>query len=169
MGIQMKIPVIAIVLVLASAGAVKAQSLQSVPTVGGPSIGGSGSLNGSGAINRASSTPSPVGNSDPRASKNIEATNPGEYVPSTFENYDSAVNIGRNARLVRPPTLVEAARTAQKAKATGPLKPAIVIDKDAEGNLIIVPAGVQSELKSSASPNPPAAISDPAAPPADTN
>jgi hypothetical protein len=103
------------------------------------------------------------------ASRNIEATNPGEYVPSTCENYDSAVNIGRNARLIRPPTLVEAARTAQQARATGALKPAIVLDKDGEGNLVIVTAKGQADGKSSASPTPPASVSGTTAAPAHIN
>lgn len=164
----MKIPAIAVLLVLAGAGSVKAQSLQAVPTIGGPGIGGSGSLNGSGAINRASSTPSPVGNSDPRVSKNVEATNPGEYVPSTYENYDAAVDMGRNA-VVRPPTLVEAARMAQHAKEAGAAKPMILLEKNAEGNLIIVPARVSGDVQSSATPHAAASNAGPAAPPVHTN
>jgi hypothetical protein len=165
MGMQMKIPAIAVVLFLAGAAAAGAQSLPAVPTVGGnPGIGSSGSLNSSGAINHPGWTPSSVGDSDPRASRSIEATNPGEYVSSTFENYDSAVNIGRNAGLVRPPTLVEAAHAAQQARATGALKAPIVLEKDREGNLVIVAAKGQADAKSSASPTPPASVSGTTAP-----
>jgi hypothetical protein len=168
MGIQMKIPVLAIILVLAGVGTVSAQSLQSVPSVGGPGIGNSGSINGSGPINRASSTSS-VGDSNPRASKNVEATNPGEYVPSTFENYDAAVDMGRNAGLARPLTIVEAARKAQHAKEAGAAKSTILLEKNAEGNLIIVPATAPSDVQSSAAPNAPASISGPAPAPVHTN
>jgi hypothetical protein len=133
----MKLLLIAGILVLASVGSASAQSLAGVPGVGGSSINNSGSLSSGRSINTSS-----VGGSvsPSRSYINVEAKNPGEFVPSTFEDYNVALDQGENARRVRPLTIVEAAHMAQQAKAAAAGKPAIVLEKNAEGNLITVSA-----------------------------
>ncbi len=100
------------------------------PTVGGSSINNAGSINSSSAIGVDASF-------DPGSSKSVSATNPGEFVPSTFQNYPAAVTMGREGRM-RPLTVVEAAKLAQQAKTANASKPTINLEKDAEGKLVIV-------------------------------
>jgi hypothetical protein len=143
MGNQMKLLVMIGVLLLVGVGSARAQSsFSNVGSIGGSSINSVSSLNHSGSINSSVGTGSV---SDSRVYKNVEATNPGEYVPSTYENYDAAVTMGRNAGLVRPLTIVEAARMAQQAKEAGAAKPTILLEKDAAGKLILVQPNIQAK------------------------
>ena len=102
----------------------------------GAGLNGVGTLNGSGAMNGGSSASGRV--AEPRHTDNVQAKNPGEFVPSAFENYPAALSMGEEAGRVRPLTVVEAARFAQQAKAAANTKPAIVLEKDAEGKLIVL-------------------------------
>jgi hypothetical protein len=142
MGIRMKVLLMTGILILIRVSSASAQSLG-----GGSVINNSNSINSSGSINGVglSQNSSPV--SGTHASPNVAATNPGEFVPSTFEDYDAALNQGENARHFRPLTVVEASRLAQQAKAAGPARSAIMLEKDAEGNLIVVQANAQSGAK----------------------
>jgi hypothetical protein len=149
--IEMKFSVMAVVLFLASVGSAGAQSLGGVPTVGGSAINNSGSINSSSSINTRS-LGAPL-DSTARAFKNVEATNPGEFVPSTFEDYDAAVNMGESARRFRPLTIVEAAHVAQKAKAAGAVKPGIILEQDAEGKLVFVQSAAQTNVQTNIQPN----------------
>src|SRR5271156_7055996 len=105
--------------------AITSASAQSnFPNVG--RVGGGSSLNSGSSLNGAASNGtvgSGVGSVSSNASKNVQATNPGEFVPSTFETYDAALSMGENARRARSLTLVEAARLAQQAKAKAEAKP----------------------------------------------
>ena len=102
----------------------------------GSGLNGVGTLNGSGTVNSVGSTSGRV--SEPRHTDNVQARNPGEFVPSTFENYPAALSMGEEAGRVRPLTVVEAARLAQQAKAAATTKPAILLEKDAEGKLVVL-------------------------------
>ena len=137
LGIAMKFFMMAGVLLFAGVGSVSAQGYVGGSSVGaGAGLNGAGTLNGSGTMNGGSSTTGRV--SDPRHTDNIQATNPGEFVPSTFENYPAALSMGEEARRARPLTVVEAARFAQQAKAAAAAKSALVLEKDSEGKLIVV-------------------------------
>lgn len=158
LGMLMKFLLAAGVLLLVGIGSTQAQSLSNVGSIGGgSSLNGSSSMNHSPTMNTGggSSTGS-VSNSRP--SKNVEATNPGEFVPSTFESYDAALSLGEIANRMHPLTIVEAARLAQQAKANPAAKPALVLEKDAEGNLIVVPAGVPASVPVNAPASVPSSV-----------
>jgi hypothetical protein len=146
----MKLILAAGALLFVGMGSTQAQSLSNVGSVGGgTSLNGSSSVNNSPTINTGGGSSSlPV--SSPRPSKNVDATNPGEYVPSTFESYDAALSLGEIAKRMHQPTIVEAARLAQQAKANPAAKPALVLEKDGDGNLIVVPASVPGNAPASA-------------------
>jgi hypothetical protein len=132
----MKFLVMAGILLFAGIGSASAQGYVGGSTVGaGSGLNGVGAINGAGAMNGDSSAKGHV--SAPRPAENIQATNPGEFVPSTFQNYPDALGMGEAAGRVRPLTVVEAARSAQQAKAASVAKPAIVLEKDTEGKLIV--------------------------------
>ena len=107
---------------------------------GGSSLNSAGSLNHAGEINFGGSSGSSSLPDTQQPRRNVEATNPGEFVPSTFENYDTALNMGQDATHARPLSVADAARMAQKARAAATTKPAIRLEKDAEGKLVIVEA-----------------------------
>jgi hypothetical protein len=133
----MKFLVMAGILFFAGIGSARAQGYVGGPTVGGGSgLNGIGGINRAGAINSGSSATGHV--SDPRPAENIQATNPGEFVPSTFQNYPAALGMGEAAGRRRPLTVVEAARSAQQEKAASVARPAKVLEKDAEGKLIVI-------------------------------
>jgi hypothetical protein len=127
LGIAMKLLVMAGVLLFFGVGSASAQ---------GSGLNGVGTLNSSGAMNGSSSTSGRV--AEPRQTANVQATNPREFVPSTFENYPAAVSMGEEARRARPLTVVEGSRLAQQTKAAAAEKPAIVLEKDSEGKLIVL-------------------------------
>ncbi|MGD0401781.1 MAG: hypothetical protein ABSB66_01170 [Candidatus Acidiferrales bacterium] len=68
---------------------------------------------------------------------NVSATNPGEFVPSTFECYREAVVIGQEELDARPVTVAEAARILQTAKKSEIQKPVLIAEQDGEGRVII--------------------------------
>jgi hypothetical protein len=159
MGMLMKFLLAAGVLLFVGMGSTQAQSLSNVG-----SIGGGSSLNGSSSVNHSASANTGGGSnslplSGPRPSKNVEGTNPGEFVPSTFESYDAALSLGEIAKRMHPLSIVEAARSAQQAKANLAAKPALVLEKDADGNLIVVPPSVPASIPASAPTNAPANVS----------
>jgi hypothetical protein len=144
MGMQMRFLVMTGMLLSIGVGSAHAQA--SVGTLGGSvgagSINNAGSLGRNGGMNSASSAtgslPAPI------VRKNVGGTNPGQFVPSTYESYAAAVEMAEIAGRARPLTIVEAAQMAQKAKATGgATKPAIVLDEDSDGKLIVVQPSVQ--------------------------
>jgi hypothetical protein len=155
-GIRMKFLLVAGALIFLGTGSANAQSLSNVGTIGaGSSLNGASSVNNSPTMNPSgSSTGGTV--SDPRRSKSVEATNPGEFVPSTFESYDAALSLGEMAKRVHPLTVVEAARLAQQAKANPASKPALVLEKDPDGNLIVVPPSVPPSVPASVPASAPA-------------
>ena len=155
-GIQMKFLLAAGVLLLVGTGSANAQSMSNVGTIGGgSSLNGASSVNNSPTINPSGGSSAGVV-SDPRSSKSVEGTNPGEYVPSTFESYDAALSLGEIAKRIHPLTVVEAARLAQQAKANPAAKPALVLEKDPDGNLIVVPPNVPPSVSPSAPASAPA-------------
>ncbi|MGB8522300.1 MAG: hypothetical protein WCD43_04980 [Candidatus Acidiferrales bacterium] len=80
--------------------------------------------------------------------QNVSATNPGEFVPSTFESYKEAVVIGQEELDARPVTVAEAARSLQAWKKSEIQKPALIAEQDGEGR-IIVSRGEQYEAAKS--------------------
>ena len=133
----MKLFMVAGALLFVGVGSVRAQGYVGGSSVGaGSGLNGAGTLNGSGSMNGGSSTTGRV--SEPRHTDNVQATNPGEFVPSTFENYPAALSMGEEARRARPLTVVEAARFAQQGKTAAATKPTLVLEKNSEGKLIVV-------------------------------
>lgn len=127
----------AAMLLLVGVGSVRAQGYVGGGSGGaGSGLNGVAGMNGAGALNGGSSAAGQV--SEPRHIENVQATNPGEFVPSTFENYSVALSLGKAAGRNRQLTVVEAARLSQQARAAGTARPAIVLEKNAEGKLIIV-------------------------------
>jgi hypothetical protein len=110
-------------------------------------IGSASGINGAGSINASSATAPVVPASAPGAAAdrnvNQNSKNPGEYVPSRFSNYGDAVALGVVESGIRPLTVAEAARLAQAQKKNAEQKRAIVLDRDANGNLVIAPAAKQ--------------------------
>jgi hypothetical protein len=155
-GTRMKFLLVAGVLLLVGTGSANAQSMSNVGSIGaGSSLNGASSVNHSATMNPSGGSSAGIV-SDPRSSKSVEGTNPGEFVPSTFESYDAALSLGEIAKRVRPLTIVDAARLAQQAKANPTAKPALVLEKDPDGNLIVVPPGVPASVPASAPTNMPA-------------
>lgn len=140
MGTHMKFLVMAGIVLFVSVGAANAQSLAGVPGIGGSSINNSGSLNHSGSINSESHSSNGSSVSSAGATRSVAGTNPGEFVPSTFEEYGKALDQGEEATRMRPISLAEAARMAQKTKAAGAMKPAIILENNSEGKLVVIQA-----------------------------
>jgi hypothetical protein len=92
---------------------------------GGFSSGGSGTL--------GNTLPGPY--SLPRT--NASGTNTGEFVPTSFENYEEAVSAGQRELDAKRPQVAEAAREAQAMKKAGTQKPALVAIQDDAGNVVI--------------------------------
>jgi len=136
----MKFFLMAGIMFFVTLGAANAQSLAGVPSVGGSSINNAGSINNSGSINLESRSSYGSSASNAGATRSVAGTNPGEFVPSTFEGYDKALDLGEIAARNRPVSLAEAARMAQKAKVAGAMKPAMTLEKNAEGKLIVIQA-----------------------------
>jgi hypothetical protein len=78
------------------------------------------------------------------APPNVSATNPGEFVPSTFESYKEALIIGQEELDAKPLSVAEAARILQAWKKSEIHKPALIAEQDGEGR-IIVSSGKQHE------------------------
>jgi hypothetical protein len=76
---------------------------------------------------------------------NVSATNPGEFVPSTFESYNEAVIAGREQLNARPVTVAEAARMLQASKKSEVQKPALIVEQDNNGKMLS-PAGSSRRL-----------------------
>jgi hypothetical protein len=80
----------------------------------------------------------------PAPQVNVSATNPGEFVPSTFESYNDAVITGQEQLDARPVTIAEAARIFQAQKKTETQKPALIVEQDDNGRMVIS-SGKQQE------------------------
>jgi hypothetical protein len=106
-------------------------------------IGSVGGINGAASINGASGVPVTAPASAPGAAAdravNQNSKNPGDYVPSRSSNYGDAVALGVLESGIRPLTVAEAARLAQLQKKNAEQKRVIVLDRDANGNLVIAP------------------------------
>jgi hypothetical protein len=68
---------------------------------------------------------------------NVSATNPGEFVPSTFESYNEAVITGQEQLNARPVTVAEAARILQAQKKSETEKPVLIVVQDDNGRMVI--------------------------------
>jgi hypothetical protein len=124
------------------AGTVRAQGFGgSINNISG--IGNTGGINGAASINLSSAARTTAPTSAPGAAVdravNQNSKNPGEYVPSRFSSYGDAVALGVLESGIRPLTVVEAARLAQEQKKNAEQKRVIVLEKDANGNLVIAP------------------------------
>jgi hypothetical protein len=98
---------------------------------GGGAGGGGFSSGGSGTL--GNTLPGPY--SLPRT--NASGTNTGEFVPTSFENYEEAVNAGQRELDAKRPQVAEAARAAQARKKAGTPGPALVAIQDDAGNVVI--------------------------------
>jgi hypothetical protein len=94
-----------------------------------PGINSSNGLGESGVSTQGG----PGGSSAP----NTAGTNPGEYVPSTFASYGDAVSDAKANANKKSMSLADLARQAQAEKKAAPAKDGVVLDKDAEGKLVI--------------------------------
>jgi len=104
------------------------------------SLGNGGAINGLGSINTPAAAPAGPASAPGAAADrtvNQNSKNPGEYVPSRFSPYGDAVALGVVESGIRPLTVAEAARLAQLQKRNALQKRAIVLEKDANGNLVI--------------------------------
>jgi hypothetical protein len=99
-----------------------------------------GSLNSAGSLSSSHSSVYNNGSTASSSQANVSAKNPGEFVPSTFENYRDAVIIGQAELDAKPMTVAEAARVLQVCKKSGTQKAALVAEQDAAGKMIISPA-----------------------------
>ncbi len=65
---------------------------------------------------------------------NVSAKNDGPFLPSTYQNYDKAVEIGKAEVAVHEPTVVEVAKVTQEQR-TSAAKARFVVVQDVEGKL----------------------------------
>jgi len=65
---------------------------------------------------------------------NVSATNDGPFRPSTFQNYDKAVEMGKAEVAIHEPTVVEVAKATQEQR-TSAAKARFVVVQDVEGKL----------------------------------
>lgn len=101
---------------------------------GGPSNsgggGGGGFGGGGGGSAIAGVTHHPVWVLPP----NVSASNDGPFRPSTYQDYDKAVEMGKAEVAIHEPTVVEVAKMTQEQKATA-AKARFTIVQDVEGKL----------------------------------
>ena len=102
------------------------------PNQGGGGGAGGGGGGGSSAI--AGVTHHPVWVPPP----NVIAKNDGPFLPSTFQNFDKAVELGKAEAGTREPSIVEAARMAQEQKATA-ARARIRVEQDVAGRMQEIP------------------------------
>jgi hypothetical protein len=100
---------------------------------GGGGAGGGGGFSSSGSSTIGNTTPGPY--STPRS--NAAGTNTGEFVPTSFENYQEAVSAGQRELDAKRPQVAEAARMAQATKKAAMQKPALVAVQDNAGNVVV--------------------------------
>lgn len=128
--------------ILVIAGTARAQLGGSINNLG--SMNGTGSLNGASGINAGALTSVSLPSAPTTSSDfvvNQDSKNPGQYVPSTFASYSEAVALGKLQAQTKPLTLADAARIAQERKKDGGQKPALVVEENARGRLVIATAG----------------------------
>jgi len=107
------------------------------------SINSTGSLNGASGINSGATGPISVPSAPTTAADyaaNLNSKNPGPFVPSTFTSYGQAVELGKLEASMKPMTLAEAARLAQEQKKNASKKPAIAVERNDDGKLVIARA-----------------------------
>jgi hypothetical protein len=93
------------------------------------------SINQAGGLTPANGIHS--GDSNKASNPNSSARNDGEYIISTFENYQQAVATGEQELKAKTPQLAEIARSVRAEKKTVPPKSVIVADQDVEGKMTI--------------------------------
>jgi hypothetical protein len=106
------------------------------------SISSGGSLNGAAGMNAGALTTGSVPSAPSVAGDSVvnqNSTNPGPFVPSTFTSYGQAVELGKLEAAMKPITLAEAARLAREQKKSASAKPAVVLEKNEDGKLVIAP------------------------------
>jgi len=65
---------------------------------------------------------------------NVSATNDGPFRPSTYQNYDKAVEMGKAEVAIHEPTVVEVAKMTQEQRASA-AKARFTVVQDVEGKL----------------------------------
>jgi hypothetical protein len=73
---------------------------------------------------------------DPRSSQVISAKNDGQFLPSTFETYDQAIQIGQLAANAKPPMLGEIARSVREQKKNARQTAILIVEQDQYGRMI---------------------------------
>jgi hypothetical protein len=70
---------------------------------------------------------------------NVSAKNDGPFLPSTFQSFDKAVELGKAEAGTREPSIVEVARMTQEQKATA-VRARIRVEQDVAGRMQEIPA-----------------------------
>jgi hypothetical protein len=65
---------------------------------------------------------------------NVSATNDGPFLPSTYQNYDKAIEMGKAEVAIHEPTVVEVAKANQEQR-VATSKARFVVVQDVEGKL----------------------------------
>jgi hypothetical protein len=107
-----------------------------VPAGGNPNAaatsggsGGSGGAGGGGAI--AGVTHHPAWTPPP----NVSAKNDGPFLPSSYQSYDKAVELGKTETAAHEPSVVEVAKMTQQQHAAAASKSRFIVVQDVEGKL----------------------------------
>jgi hypothetical protein len=132
--------------ILIFAGTARAQAPMGGSINNLSSIGAGGGLNGAAGLNAGALTTGSVPSAPTTAADyvaNLNSKNPGPFVPSTFTYYGDALALGKLEASLKPMTVAEAARMAQKEKKKANKKNAIVLEKNVDGKLVIAPSARQ--------------------------
>jgi hypothetical protein len=74
---------------------------------------------------------------DQRSSQMIGAKNDGPFLPTSFADYDRAIEIGQLAANARPPRLGEVARSVREQKMTARQSAVLIVEQDQYGRMVI--------------------------------
>lgn len=99
------------------------------------SAGGGGASGGLSTPHTSAPNSAPGPYSGPRM--NASANNPGEFVPTTFQNYHEAIATAEREQESKPLEVAEAARMTQAMKRSATQKAALVAEQDDAGNVVI--------------------------------
>jgi hypothetical protein len=112
---------------------------QRSPSGGGAVNGGNGGMNsggggGGGGTGVGGALPAVIHHPVWIPPANVSATNDGPFLPSSYQSYDKAVEIGKSEVGTREPSVAEVAKMTQQQKATA-AKARFVVVQDVEGKL----------------------------------
>jgi len=67
----------------------------------------------------------------------IGAKNDGPFLPTSFADYDRAIEIGQLAANARPPKLGEIARSVREQKMSARQSAVLIVEQDQYGRMVI--------------------------------